>query len=161
MCPAREASVSGGATNGRVVLRADGASRGNPGPAAIAYVLLDARGRELAAEGRCIGQATNNEAEYRALIAGLERAKTLPAGELDIRLDSELVVFQLTGRYRVRTPHLVPLHERARTLLSAFSKVTVRHVPRRENARSDQLANLALDEAARRRRGLPSSSPAK
>jgi ribonuclease HI len=134
----------------RATLRADGASRGNPGPAAIGYALFDAQGRELAAEGRCIGRATNNEAEYRALIAGLERAIALRIQNLEVRLDSELVVLQLCGRYRVRTPHLIPLHQRARSLLSAFASANVRHVRRHENKRADDLANVALDAAGNR-----------
>jgi len=150
MSPA-ESAAPRPSEGGRAVLRSDGAARGNPGPAAIAYVLLDEHGRELAAEGRAIGRATNNEAEYHALIAGLERAAALGLRSLDVRLDSELVVLQLTGRYRVRSAHLVPLHQRARALLAGFAATTIRHVPRGRNARADQLANTALDAAQGRR----------
>lgn len=142
--------------NGRVVLRTDGASRGNPGPAAIGYVLVDGAGQELAAEGRYIGRTTNNEAEYQALIAGLEKAGALGVRQLDIRMDSELVVLQLQGRYRVRTPHLVPLYERVRRLLAGFEAVNVRHVRRAENSRADALANQALDQAKKRTPNTPS-----
>ncbi len=151
MSPANEGAGSVRRTGrSRVILRADGASRGNPGPAAIAYVVEDGRGRELASEGRFVGEMTNNEAEYRALIAGLEKAATYQPAQVDVRLDSELVVRQLKGAYRVRAPHLVPLHAKARALLASFPAATVRHVARRQNARADELANAALDQAHNR-----------
>lgn len=135
----------------RLILETDGAACGNPGPAAIAYVLLDERGREVAAEGRYIGRTTNNEAEYRALIAGLERAVALKAERIDVRLDSQLVALQLSGDFRVRAPHLLPLYQRARALLASFPQATVRFVPRSQNTQADRLANRALDEATRKR----------
>lgn len=151
MCPAssKPTPTRRLSRDGRVILRADGAARGNPGPAAAAFVLLDENGHELAAEGRYLGRATNNEAEYRALIAGLERAAALNVRRLEVWLDSELVVLQVSGRYRVRAPHLVPLHARALALLSSFPQATIRHVPRSQNERADQLANIALDQATR------------
>lgn len=136
----------------RAILRADGASRGNPGPAAYGYLITDPRGKVLASEGRFLGKMTNNEAEYRGLVAGLEAAAALGVRELDVRLDSELVVFHLSGRYRVRAANLLPVYQHARALLAGFPKASVRHVPRSQNARADDLANMALDiERAKRR----------
>ncbi|MCL4464712.1 MAG: ribonuclease HI family protein [Chloroflexi bacterium] len=134
------------------ILHSDGASWGNPGESGIAYVLKDGRGRELAAEARYIGKATNNVAEYRALIAGLEKARSLGIEELDIRLDSELVVSQLNGSYRVRAAHLYQLYTRALALLTSFPKVAVRHVPRSQNSRADALAAGAIKGALQARR---------
>ncbi len=151
MSPAREGAASAQpAGKVRVILRADGAARGNPGPAAIAYVVEDGRGCELASEGRFVGEMTNNEAEYRALIAGLEKAATFQPAQLDVRLDSELIVLQLRGTYRVRAPHLIPLYAKARALLASFPAASVRHVPRWQNARADELANAALNRARSR-----------
>ncbi len=129
------------------ILCTDGASRGNPGPAAIGVVLADDAGRTIEELGRTIGKATNNEAEYRALLAGLELARKHGAQELEIRLDSELLVAQLRGGYRIRAANLKPLFEEARKLLRAFKRVEVCHVPRWRNTRADALANRALDEA--------------
>ncbi|MHB1004026.1 MAG: ribonuclease HI family protein [Chloroflexota bacterium] len=157
MLPAKPAKVAPAAGAKKVVLRCDGASRGNPGPAAGAYLLLDEHDRELAAEGKYLGNTTNNEAEYRALIAGLERASAMQVQRLDVRMDSELVVLQLKGRYRVRAANLAPLYERARSLLAKFPEATVRHVPRGENSRADALANTALDAAKNTRRADTSS----
>lgn len=151
MCPVKREGVSAEPAERRLILRADGASRGNPGPAAGAYLLLDEQGREVASEGRYLGSATNNEAEYRALIAGLERAVHLGVTDLEIRLDSELIVLQLLGRYRVKATNLRPLYERCRALLAGFPRVSYRHVPRHLNSRADALANRALDQALRSR----------
>lgn len=128
----------------KVVLRPDGASRGNPGPAAVGVVVEDASGRVLREVSEAIGQATNNVAEYRALLRGLEEARKLGAREVEIRTDSELVARQLLGQYRVRDPELRPLFESARRQLATFDRVSVRSVPRSENARSDWLARQAL-----------------
>lgn len=136
----------------RAILRADGASRGNPGPAAYGFVLSDSRGVPLASEGKYLGKMTNNEAEYKGLIAGLERALALGVRDLDVRLDSELVVKHLSGAYRVRALNLLPLFQRARTLLAKFTSAKVSHVPRSQNARADALANTALDESHEARR---------
>lgn len=127
-------------------MHADGAARGNPGPAAFGFVLDDPEGRPVAEAGEAVGHATNNVAEYRGLLAGLERALAMGVRELEICLDSELVVRQLTGRYRVKHPGLKPLYEGARTLLGRFDAWSVRHVPREANRRADELANRALDE---------------
>src|SRR5215470_6846905 len=128
-------------------MQADGAARGNPGPAAYGFVLDAPSGGELAGEGVAIGEATNNVAEYRGLIAGLEHALALGVTRLEVRMDSELVVRQMTGRYRVKHPGLVPLFRRARTLAERFEGWSIHHVPREQNKRADRLANQALDEA--------------
>ncbi len=129
----------------RLVVYADGASRGNPGPAAIGASVRDATGRELAAVSERIGRATNNVAEYRAAIAGVRAAADLGASAIDLRLDSELVVRQLSGRYRVKHPLLRPLFAALVEALEAVGPYTVGHVPRARNARADALANEALD----------------
>lgn len=129
----------------RYVVHTDGAARGNPGPAAIGVVIEDGQGRTVYEASRALGVRTNNEAEYFALIAALEYLKEARAGEAEFLLDSELVVRQLTGRYRVREPRLKTLHARATMLLNAVRKHTIRHVRREENARADELANEALD----------------
>jgi ribonuclease HI len=125
----------------------DGASRGNPGKAAIGVVvLLD--GVPVREISETIGEATNNIAEYRALLRGLEAAEALGASRVQILSDSELVVRQLLGRYRVRSPVLAALHRDALTRLRRFDRVSIRHVPRAANRGADALANRALDEVA-------------
>ncbi len=124
---------------------ADGASRGNPGPAAFGAVVYDAADAELRALGGRIGRGTNNVAEYRGAIAAVEAALELGATELELRLDSELIVRQLEGRYRVRNAALKPMHAQLQRLLSRLDVVRVRHVPRGQNSRADELANAALD----------------
>lgn len=128
-----------------LVVACDGASRGNPGPAAVGVAFSDSTGTEVRALSRRIGFATNNQAEFLALIAGLEEAQRLGARRIEVRLDSELVVRQVVGRYRVRHPGLRPLFEQARQLLSSFEEASVRQVPRERNRRADALANAALD----------------
>lgn len=128
-----------------IVARCDGASRGNPGPAAIGVVLQNPGGTLLREIGERIGSATNNVAEYRAVIRAAEEALALGANHLTLLLDSELLVFQLRGSYRVKAPHLYPLYQQALGLLRRFARWDVRHVPREENAAADRLANLALD----------------
>ena len=129
----------------RFTVYADGASRGNPGPAAIGASVRDAGGRELATVSERIGRATNNAAEYRAAIAGVRAAAELGASAIDLRLDSELVVRQLSGRYRVKHPLLRPLFAALVEALEAVGPYSVGHVPRARNARADALANEALD----------------
>ena len=124
---------------------ADGASRGNPGPAAFGAVVYDATDAELRALGGRIGHHTNNVAEYRGAIAAVEAALELGATELELRLDSELIVRQIEGRYRVKNAALKPLYARLQRLLSRLDVVRVRHVPRVQNSRADELANAALD----------------
>lgn len=128
-----------------VTAYADGASRGNPGPASCGVVLYDEAGVELHRSARALGRATNNQAEYHGAIAALEAALGLGAGEVELFMDSQLVVRQLSGRYRVRNPRLIPLHKRMLDLRSRFRRVTMRHVPREENRVADGLANGALD----------------
>lgn len=125
--------------------RTDGACRGNPGPASIGVSIEDAAGREVAVASEAIGRATNNVAEYRALLKAIGLLTDLGAARVEFLLDSELIVRQMEGRYRVRDAKLRPLYEQARRGLAAFREVVFRHVPRRENARADELANEALD----------------
>jgi ribonuclease HI len=131
----------------KVIVRTDGASRGNPGPAAIGVVITDASGRVIREISEAIGHATNNVAEYQALLRGLEEAAALRATEVEIRTDSLLLANQLRGTYRVRSPVLVGLHEAAGKAMEGFEKKTVRSVPREENAGADRLANQALEAA--------------
>lgn len=133
-----------------VIAYSDGASRGNPGPSALGAVIFDAGGKDvLHTASRALGPGTNNEAEYRAAVAALEGALGLGATTVELRMDSELVVRQLAGRYRVRNPRLAPLYKRFLDLRSRFERVTVVHVPREMNREADRLANQALDQAAR------------
>lgn len=127
------------------ILYTDGASRGNPGPAAIGIVIADAQGNEVEAIGETIGQTTNNEAEYRALLRGLECAAALWIDELEVRTDSELLARQVKGAYRVRAQNLKPLWEQTRTALARFKSVNIAIIPRELNRRADELANEALD----------------
>ena len=130
------------------VVYSDGASRGNPGRAAIGAVVFDPEGNERHRVSEAIGFTTNNVAEYRALIAGLEAALALGARRVEVRMDSELIVRQAIGRYRVKNPGLVPLHNRVLALRSQFDEVVFRHVPRAFNKQADALANQALDRGA-------------
>jgi len=131
----------------RWVVYSDGASRGNPGPASIGAAVFDGAGREVHAVSRRIGRATNNEAEYRAAIAGLEAALALGARDVELVMDSELVVRQLNLRYKVRNPALRRLFGRIKDLQWRFASFEVRHVRREQNRRADELANLAFDGA--------------
>jgi probable phosphoglycerate mutase len=130
----------------RVVVEVDGGARGNPGPAGAGIVILDAAdGAPLHEAGIFIGPATNNVAEYRGLLAGLEAAARLGADEAHVVSDSQLLVRQMTGEYRVRNAGLQPLHARAQELASQFARCTFRHVRREENTRADALANQAMN----------------
>jgi ribonuclease HI len=139
----------------RLVIRTDGAARGNPGPAAAGAVLFDAdvpsspRPAPVEMISEALGTTTNNVAEYIALLLALESAEGLGAREVDLLLDSKLIVEQLHGRYRVRDQKLMPLHREAITRLARFERWTARHVPRSENKAADALANAALDRGAR------------
>jgi ribonuclease HI len=133
-----------------VLVYCDGGSRGNPGPAAIGAVVLDATVEpptRLATVSERIGVATNNEAEYGALIGGLEAAQPFGATAITVRADSELLVRQLQGRYRVKSAKLKPLYERARALLADYDEVELEHVRREFNVDADALVNAALDAA--------------
>jgi len=125
----------------------DGGARGNPGPAAIGVVVRDEAGELLEERGERIGRATNNVAEYRALILGIERATALGADSLELIGDSELVVRQVKGEYKVKDAALRDLHARVRDALSAFDEWAIRHVRREDNADADRLVNTALDGA--------------
>jgi ribonuclease HI len=127
-------------------LHCDGASRGNPGPAAAGMVLHDPQGRLQLRKGRYLGTTTNNVAEYEALLLGLEEARKLGVKQLQIFADSELMVKQLTGRYRVKSPHLIPLWRAALEALKAFDAYAISHVPREENHLADAAANRAIDQ---------------
>jgi len=131
----------------KVVVHVDGGARGNPGPAAIGVVVSDAGGTVLDELAERIGSATNNVAEYRAVLRGLERARALGADEVEIVGDSELVVRQLTGAYKVKHPAMKPLYDQVMAALRGFEGWQVRNVPRSENARADALVNAALDAA--------------
>jgi ribonuclease HI len=132
----------------RLVVHVDGGARGNPGPAAIGVVVSDTDGEVLDELAEPIGVATNNVAEYRAVLRGLERAAALGAREVEIVNDSELVARQLTGAYKVKHPSMKPLYEQAISALHGFDRWQIRSVPRAENARADALVNAALDAAA-------------
>jgi ribonuclease HI len=128
----------------------DGAARGNPGPAAVGVVIEDDKGVRLRGLHRYLGKATNNEAEYQALIEGLKAASEWKPERLEIYLDSKLVVEQVNGTYRVRKPELQPLYQRAKELLGGFDEVVISHVEREKNRGADALANMALDEQVKK-----------
>ena len=131
----------------RLIAYADGASRGNPGPAAYGAVLCDPDGSELDAWGGRIGRATNNVAEYHGAIAAVEAALERGATDLELRLDSELIVRQLQGRYRVKNKQLKPLFSELSALIDRLDQFRPTHVRRHLNARADAMANQALDAA--------------
>jgi broad specificity phosphatase PhoE/ribonuclease HI len=133
----------------QVIVEADGGSRGNPGPAGYGSVVWTAdRSTVLAESKQAIGRATNNVAEYRGLIAGLEEAARLGATEVAVSMDSKLVVEQMCGRWKVKHPVLAPLHARARELAAQFDRVGYAWIPRERNSHADRLANEAMDAAA-------------
>jgi ribonuclease HI len=131
----------------RLVLHVDGGARGNPGPAAIGVTIDDADGTRVADLAEPIGVATNNVAEYRAVLRGLERARALGASEVELIGDSELVAKQITGVYKVKHPDMRTLHGEASRALAGFDRWRIRTVPRAENAAADALVNAALDAA--------------
>lgn len=145
MCPL---PLHTGSVTLRFVIYTDGAARGNPGPAAIGAVLYADSGGELkpaATISEAIGDTTNNVAEYRAVVAALHAARDAGALDVELRSDSQLLVRQLTGAYRVKATHLQPLHAEALAVAAHFDRFTVRHVFREENSEADALANAALD----------------
>lgn len=123
----------------------DGASRGNPGPAGAGAQIVDADGAVLAEIAEGIGETTNNVAEYTAVIRGLEKAQELGASDVLLRSDSQLLINQLIGSYRVKTPHLQPLHRRVRGLAAGFESIEFEHVRRERNTEADRLANQGVD----------------
>jgi len=129
----------------KLTVNVDGGARGNPGPAAIGVVIRDGEGRVLEERGERIGTATNNVAEYRALLLGVERAAALGASELELLGDSELVVRQVKGEYKVKDATLRELHGQVGKALRPFADWSIRHVPREQNAEADRLVNEVLD----------------
>ena len=128
----------------KAIINIDGASRGNPGPAAIGVVIRDEQKKVLAHISRAIGRTTNNQAEYKAIIAALETVSRLGITEVDMRSDSELVVRQINGRYRVKNAGLIPLYMKVKQLQSRMTGFTITHIPREENKEADSLAGKAL-----------------
>lgn len=129
-----------------MIVACDGASRGNPGPAGAGAQITDPDGVVLAEVTEGLGEATNNVAEYTAVIRGLERALELGADSVLLRSDSQLLINQLTGRYRVKSPHLQPLYRRVRELAAGFDSIEYEHVRRERNTEADRLANQGVDE---------------
>jgi ribonuclease HI len=130
---------------GKLTVNVDGGARGNPGPAAIGVVVRNDDGAVVEQVGETIGTATNNVAEYRALLRGLELAAAHGADEVEVIGDSELVVRQIEGRYKVKHADMKELHSQAKTMLADFDSWSIRHVKRAQNADADALVNEALD----------------
>ncbi|MCT7660260.1 bifunctional RNase H/acid phosphatase [Mycobacterium deserti] len=152
----------------KVIVEADGGSRGNPGPAGFGAVVWTAeRSAVLAENKQAIGRATNNVAEYSGLIAGLEEAAKVGATAVDVCMDSKLVVEQMSGRWKVKHPDITPLHQKATALATRFDRVTYTWIPRAKNSHADRLANEAMDAAAElvtpatESTAVPASSPAR
>ncbi len=147
--------------SGGTRIHIDGAARGNPGPAGVGVLIVGPDGQVLERVHRSIGVATNNVAEYHALLLALERAQALGCTDLDVYSDSELLVRQIQGRYQVKHPTLRGLHATAMGRITGFRRFAIRHVPREQNAEADALANRGVEEAGRAgRRGSPSESEA-
>jgi ribonuclease HI len=130
----------------KVIVHVDGGARGNPGPAAAAAVISTPDGAVLAEPTQALGTATNNVAEYRALLLGLEHAAALGASEVEVVGDSELVAKQVQGLYKVRNAAMRPLHKQALAAFRGFERWSIRTVPRAENAHADALVNATLDQ---------------
>lgn len=146
MADAARTPASGSDKGLRLLIHTDGAARGNPGPAGLGAILRDAATGETVAElATYLGTRTNNYAEWSAVEAALTEALRLGAVHVDLRMDSELVARQITGRYRVKHPDLKPIHARVMALLSRFSGYSVGHVPRELNKDADRLSNVAID----------------
>ncbi len=128
----------------RVIILTDGVSRGNPGPAAIGATIKDEQGKRITFISQPIGLTTNNQAEYRAIIAALEHAIRLGATQVEMQSDSELVVRQINGQYRVKNASLKPLYQQVKQLQSQLESFTITHIPREQNTEADNLANIAL-----------------
>lgn len=138
-----------GAAPRAVRMHVDGASRGNPGPAGAGVAFFDAAGRLVGEAGLYLGTATNNEAEYHGLLLGLEIAAAHGLRDLDVVADSELLVKQLNGQYKVREPRLQVLHAKAREQAARLGRVTFRHVFRAQNTEADRMSNEAIDRRLR------------
>ena len=124
----------------------DGAARGNPGPAGAGAVIVSDSGDVVAELGRYLGEQTNNVAEYEGLLLGLRHAIKFGASEIEVLADSQLLIRQLAGIYRVRNAGLLPLHAEAKRLLQQFKKTELRHIPREQNGAADEMSNRAIDE---------------
>ena len=136
-----------GASPRRILIYTDGAARGNPGPSGLGAILRDAQTGEVLAElARFLGIRTNNYAEWTAVEDALQEALRLGASHVDLRMDSELVARQITGRYRVKHPDLKPIHASVMAMLGQLAGYTVGHVPRELNKDADRLSNVAIDE---------------
>lgn len=133
-------------SQGRFTINTDGASRGNPGQASAAAIVFAPDGEVLASRAIRLGEATNNEAEYRGLILGLQLARELNLDKVLMRLDSQLVVRQMNGEYRIKQAHLENLAQKVREMSKAFTQVVYEHIPRGENREADRLANEVLDD---------------
>jgi len=133
----------------KLTIFTDGGARGNPGPAGIGAVILNGEGKVIAEISEYIGEATNNQAEYKALIAGLAKAKELGASDLEVFLDSELVVKQLNREYRVKDKDLAPLFLEVYNISLGFKKIIFKHIFREKNELADKLVNQALDKAGK------------
>lgn len=131
-----------------VVVNCDGGARGNPGPAAYGFSIQTPDGEEIEGQGEAIGHATNNVAEYTAVIRALQRCQELGVKVVHLRSDSQLLVEQLKGNYKVKAPGLIPLALEAKRLARTFENVTFTHVRREQNVRADELVNIALDARA-------------
>jgi ribonuclease HI len=131
----------------KVIVHVDGGARGNPGPAAAACVVTSPTGEVLGEHAQLLGSVTNNVAEYRALLLGLERARELGASEVEVVGDSELIAKQVQGIYKVKHEAMKPLHREALAALKGFERSSIRTVPRAQNAHADALVNAALDQA--------------
>ncbi|HRU04768.1 MAG TPA: ribonuclease HI family protein [Candidatus Brocadiia bacterium] len=142
--PPPEAMAAAAKSEG-VIVHCDGGSRGNPGPAGFGFVILDSDGHVLHKGKGFAGYVTNNVAEYQGAIAGLRQAAEMGAKSVTLKSDSELMVHQINGRYRVKKPNLIPLHAEVMGLLRGFEQWRATHVPREENALADALANEAMD----------------
>lgn len=131
--------------NKKLIIYTDGGARGNPGPAGIGAVLYDENNNIVAAVSEFIGEATNNQAEYRAVIAAIKKAKQLGAEDIELYLDSELVCEQLNQNYKVKNKGLAPLFVQIWNLSISFKKITYTHIRREQNQEADKLANQAMD----------------
>ena len=129
----------------KVTIYTDGAARGNPGPAAIGVIIKDETGNTIATISRYLGATTNNQAEYRAIIAALEKAIALGARQVVLRSDSELVVKQINGLYKIKNTGLRPLYQKVVELIGSLENFAIAYIPRERNAAADALANKALD----------------
>lgn len=140
------AAIEGATGRKKLLVYSDGAARGNPGPAGAGAVLTRVDGTVVSKAGKFLGEATNNVAEYSALLLGLEVARRVGADEVEVVADSELLVRQLNGQYKVKSAGLKPLFAQARQLLAGFDQWTARHVPREQNKLADEMSNRAIDE---------------